>query len=116
MRATAKQLPDTADAIKHSRLAAGFGWGYYRIEIRAIIPTPLNSGAGTAPQVRQFRVPVSAKTPSLNQVADRLRVSVQNIISQTNWYPEDPAWWYYEASHNYRAPLPPRTILYYTVS
>jgi len=116
MRATAKQLPDTADAIKHSRLAAGFGWGYYRIEIRAIIPTPLNSGTGTAPQVRKFRVPVSAKTPSLNQIADRLRVSVQNIISQSNWYPEDPAWWYYEGSHNYRAPLPPRTILYYTVS
>jgi cellulose synthase/poly-beta-1,6-N-acetylglucosamine synthase-like glycosyltransferase len=115
MRKTAKDLPNTADALKHSRLVAGFGYGYYRIEIRAITPTPLDSGTVTASRTRQFRVPVSANTPSLNQVAHTLRVSVQNIISQTNRYPEDPAWWYYEASSNYRAPLPPRTILHYTV-
>jgi cellulose synthase/poly-beta-1,6-N-acetylglucosamine synthase-like glycosyltransferase len=116
MRKTAKQLPDTAQALKHSRLAAGFGWGYYRIEIRAITPTPLNSGSATAAsRVRQFTIPVSVSTPSLNQVADRLRVSVHNIISQTNRYQEDPAWWYYEGSRNYRAPLPQRTILHYIV-
>jgi len=116
MRVTAIYTPSTAQALKHSRLVAVFGQGYDRIEIRAITPTPLNSGTVTASRTRQFRVPVSANTPSLNQEAHRLRVSVQNIISQTNWYPEDPAWWYYEGSHNYRAPLPPRTILYYTVS
>jgi hypothetical protein len=114
MRKTAKFTPNTAEALKHSRLAAGFGYGYYRIEIRAITPTPINSGTVTASRTRQFTVPVSANRPSLNQVAHRLRVSVDNIITETNRYPEDPAWWYYEGSHHYRAPLPARTILHYT--
>jgi len=116
MRKTAKQLPDTFEALKHSHLVAGFGWGYYRIEIRAINPTPLNTGPATASQARQFRVPVSAHRPSLNQVARRRRVSVKNIISETNRYAEDPAWWYYEGSRKYGAPLPARIILHYTVS
>jgi len=116
VRVTAKYLPDTAEALKHSRVAAVFGQGYNRIEIRAITPTPLNSGTATASETRQFSVPVSANTPSLNQVAHTLHVSTQNIIRETNRYPEDPAWWHYEGSRNYSAPLPPRTILHYTVS
>jgi cellulose synthase/poly-beta-1,6-N-acetylglucosamine synthase-like glycosyltransferase len=118
VRVTAKYLPDTAEALKHSRLAAVFGQGYDRIEIRAITPTPLtlDSGTVTPSRVRQFSVPVSGNRPSLDQVAHRLRVSVQNIIRQTNRYPEDPAWWYYEGSRNYRAPLPARIILHYAVS
>jgi hypothetical protein len=40
-----KQVPQTAQAVEHSRLVAGFGEGWLRIEIRAIdghITAPLN--------------------------------------------------------------------------
>jgi hypothetical protein len=115
MRFTAKYTPSTIQALKHSRLAAVFGQGYDRIEIRAITPTPVTAGMAPASQIRQFAVPVSAKTPSLNQVAHRLNVSVQNIVTETNRYPDDPAWWYYLGRHKYGAPLPQRTILHYAV-
>ena len=115
MRFTAIDTPSTLQALKHSRLAAVFGQGYGRIEIRAITPTPVTAGMAMASQIRQFRVPVSASTPSLNQVARRLGVSVHNIVTQTNQHPDDPVWWYYEGRHNYGAPLPRRTILYYMV-
>jgi cellulose synthase/poly-beta-1,6-N-acetylglucosamine synthase-like glycosyltransferase len=115
MRFTAKYTPSTIQALKHSRLAAVFGQGYDRIEIRAITPTPVTAGMAPASQIRQFAVPVSAKTPSLNQVAHRLNVSVQNIVTETNRYPDDPAWWYYLGRHKYGAQLPQRTILHYAV-
>jgi cellulose synthase/poly-beta-1,6-N-acetylglucosamine synthase-like glycosyltransferase len=114
MRVTAIYTPSTAQALRHSQLAAVFGQGYDRIEIRAITPTPVTAGMAMASQIRQFRVPVSAHTPSLDQVARLLGVSVQDIITQTNRYSADPAWWYYLGSHNYGAPLPQRTILHYT--
>jgi cellulose synthase/poly-beta-1,6-N-acetylglucosamine synthase-like glycosyltransferase len=115
MRETAKQLPNTAQALAHSRLVATFGQGYDGIEIRAITPTAITTGVPTASQIRQFTIPVSANTPSLYQVAHRLGVSVDDIVTQTNQYLADPAWWYYLGRHNYGAPLPQRTILRYTM-
>jgi cellulose synthase/poly-beta-1,6-N-acetylglucosamine synthase-like glycosyltransferase len=110
------QTPSTRQALEHSRLVAVFGQGYDRIEIRAITPTPITAGTATASQIRQFRISASAKTPSLNQVARRLGVSLDNIVSQTNRYPDDPAWWYYLGRHNYHAPLPQHTVLHYAVA
>jgi cellulose synthase/poly-beta-1,6-N-acetylglucosamine synthase-like glycosyltransferase len=115
MRFTAKYTPSTIQALRHSRLAAVFGQGYDRIEIRAITPTPVTAGMAPASHIHQFMVPVSVKTPSLNQVAHRLHVRVQNIVAQTNRYPDDPAWWYYLGRHKYEVPLPQRTILHYAV-
>jgi glycosyltransferase XagB len=115
MRETANQLPNTAQALAHSRLVATFGQGYDGIEIRVITPTTITAGVPVASQIRQFTIPVSANTPSLNQVAHRLSVGVDDIVTQTNRYPADPAWWYYLGRHNYGAPLPQRTILRYTM-
>jgi cellulose synthase/poly-beta-1,6-N-acetylglucosamine synthase-like glycosyltransferase len=112
MRVTAKALPSTAQALKHSRLVAVFGQGdQERIEIRAITPTPITVGTGT--KDLSYRVPASGTAPSLNEVALILGVSVDNIITHTNQHPADPAWWYYEAEHKYQAPLPRGTNLRY---
>jgi cellulose synthase/poly-beta-1,6-N-acetylglucosamine synthase-like glycosyltransferase len=115
MRESAKNLPNTAQALAHSRLMATFGQGYDGVEIRAITPTAITEGEPMASQIHQFTIPVSANTPSLNQVAHRLGVSVDDIVTHTNQYPADPDWWYYLGRHNYGAPLPQRTILRYTM-
>jgi hypothetical protein len=113
MRDTAIYVPSTAEALQNSRVAAVFGTGAGRIEIRAITPTPIISGAGPAARTARYVIPAVGATPSLNHVARVLRVSVNDIIHYTNRYPGNPAWWYYEAKHKYRAPLPPGTVLHY---
>jgi hypothetical protein len=112
MRVTAGLTPTTAQALQHSRVVAVFGSGGQRIEVRAIIPTPITSGIGTGARILEFKVPNTA--PSLNQVARDLGVSVADIIASTNRHPEDPDWWYYEGMHNYNDPLP-LIDLYYAV-
>jgi cellulose synthase/poly-beta-1,6-N-acetylglucosamine synthase-like glycosyltransferase len=115
MRVPSTDTPSTTEALKHSRVLAAFGQGYDGIEISAITPPPVTTGIAQKSQIREFRVPLSAKTPSLKQVARRLGVSVPNIVTQTNGYPDDPAWWYYLGRHNYRAPLPQGIVLHYAV-
>ena len=120
MRVTAGLNPNTAQALQHSSLVAVFGSGGERIEVRAIIPTPITTGTSTATRILAYKVPASGTTsslglpklampntsPSLNQVAQQLGVSMDDIIAYTNRYPEDPDWWYYEGKHNYDDPLP----------
>lgn len=114
MRDTAIYTPSTAQALQHSRPVAIFGRGGQRIEIRAIMPTPVTKGPGITTGMRQYRVPATGTAPSLNRVARALGVSVNHILSYTNRYAESPEWWYYEAKHNYKAPLPPGVALHYT--
>jgi hypothetical protein len=49
MRNDIGQVPETAEALKHSRVVAGFGDGPIRIEIRAV-----NRGKAPAPGVRHY--------------------------------------------------------------
>jgi hypothetical protein len=49
MRKDIEQVPETAEAVKHSRVVAGFGDGPLRIEIRAI-----NRGTAPAPGVQHY--------------------------------------------------------------
>jgi cellulose synthase/poly-beta-1,6-N-acetylglucosamine synthase-like glycosyltransferase len=112
MRDTARYVPSTAQALAHSRLVVSYGEGYERIDIRAITPSPLSSGA--SPGTLEYVVPPSGAAPSLNDVAHTLGVKVANLISRTNRHPDAPTWWYYEGRHRFGARLPPGTILYYT--
>jgi hypothetical protein len=113
MRDTAKYTPSTYQALQHSRLAAAFGTGDERIEIRAITPTPVRPGIRPPTGGRTYHVPLAGPTPSLRRVAADLRVSSQHLIDRTNEYPDPPAWWNYEARHRFGARLPPGTVLHY---
>jgi hypothetical protein len=113
MRDTAKYTPSTYQALQHSRLAAAFGTGDERIEIRAVTPTPVRPGIRPPTGGRTYHVPLVGPTPSLRRVAADLRVSSQHLIDRTNEYPDPPAWWNYEARHRFGAPLPPGTVLHY---
>ncbi|HEV3281837.1 MAG TPA: glycosyltransferase [Acidimicrobiales bacterium] len=112
MRDTATFVPNTEQALAHSRLVAGFGQGGQRMEIRAITPTPQSGGA--LPGALEYAVPASGVPPSLNDVALTLGVNVNDLISATNRYPDAPTWWYYEGRKHFGSPLPTGTILHYT--
>jgi hypothetical protein len=112
MRDTAAYTPSTYQALHNSRLAAVFGTGANRIEIRAITPTPLKA-AGPAGGNRTYRVPATGPTPSLRHAARLLRVSVRDLVIGTDQYPDSPAWWYYQAKLKYARPLAPGTVLHY---
>jgi hypothetical protein len=113
MRDTSNNTPDTAQALQNSRLVAAFGQGREtQIQIRAITPTPLDSGSSIVAKHPLYKVPASGKAPSLAQIAQRFHVSIIEIVTQTNWHADAPAWWLYEAKNNWRAPLPRGTTLY----
>jgi glycosyltransferase XagB len=113
MRDTSNGTPNTALALQNSRPVASFGQGReIQIQIRAIMPTPLASGSSIVAKRPLYKVPVSGKAPSLAQIARRLHVRVPEIVAQTNWHAESPTWWYYEAKHDWRAPLPRGIALY----
>jgi cellulose synthase/poly-beta-1,6-N-acetylglucosamine synthase-like glycosyltransferase len=107
MRDTSNNTPDTAEALQHSRVVAAFGQGREaQIQIRRITPTALGSGPATMVRKALFRVRASNRTPSLEQIAHKFHVRIPEIIVQTNWHENSPEWWYYEARHNWKAPLP----------
>jgi cellulose synthase/poly-beta-1,6-N-acetylglucosamine synthase-like glycosyltransferase len=111
MRDTSNGTPNTAQALQNSRVVAAFGEGLQnQIQIRAIAPTPVDSGA-SAGNFR-YRVPVSGKAPSLERIARRFHMGVPEIIAQTNEHADSPLWWYYESKHDWKAPLPSGTYLY----
>jgi cellulose synthase/poly-beta-1,6-N-acetylglucosamine synthase-like glycosyltransferase len=113
MRDTSDSTPNTAQALQNSTVVAAFGKGREaQIQIRAITPTPLGSGSGIVARHPLYRVPLSGKAPSLEQIARRLHVKVPEIVVQTNWHAAPPAWWYYEARHDWKAPLPRGMYLY----
>jgi Dolichyl-phosphate-mannose-protein mannosyltransferase len=112
MRDTAIYTPSTYQALHNSRLAAVFGQGDQRIEIRAITPSPLKA-AGPAGGNRTYQIPAAGHTPSLRHVARSLRVSVRDLVTITDQYRDSPAWWYYQARLKYARPLPPGTVLHY---
>jgi hypothetical protein len=113
MRDTSNGTPNTAQALQNSRLVVAFGQGReVQIQIRAITPTALGSGPSIVAKHPLYKVPVSGKAPSLEQIARRFHMSVPEIVVQTNWHATPPAWWYYEAKHNWRAPLPRGMYLY----
>jgi cellulose synthase/poly-beta-1,6-N-acetylglucosamine synthase-like glycosyltransferase len=114
MRDTATDVPSTEQALTHSRLVVSFGGGGQRMEIRAIMPTPLNGGA--SPGMLEYVVPPSGPAPSLSDVAQTLGVKVDDLISTTNRHPDTPTWWYYEGRHHFGSRLPTGTVLYYTRS
>ena len=113
MRDNSNGTPNTAQALQHSRLVVAFGQGREtQIQIRAVTPTPLASGSSIVAMGPLYRVPLSGKAPSLAGIARRLHVAVPEIVAQTNWHAESPTWWYYEAKHDWRAPLPRNISLY----
>ena len=113
MRDTSNNTPSTADALQHSQVVAAFGQGRdSQIQIRMITPTPLGSGPPTRVRKPLYRIPASGRTPSLEQIARKFHIRIPEIIIQTNWHANGPAWWYYEAKHNWKAPLPRGTDVY----
>jgi len=113
MRDTSNNTPDTAEALQHSQVVAAFGQGREaQIQIRRVTPTPLGSGPPTMVRKPIYRVPTSGRTPSMEQIARKFHVRIPEIIIQTNWHANGPAWWYYEAKHNWKAPLPRGTDVY----
>lgn len=76
-------------------------------------PPAIRHGATTPRKDKTYKVPSRGQTPSLDAVAGKLGVSVKHIIAETNKHVHGPGWYAYLGRHNYRAPLPHGTVLYY---